>query len=112
MKKSKFKPTLKAVAFLLAVIVVIMSLPLSALALGLGNDSQSLPDTIEKSGEIFELTDRRTETTKTFRLEDGSCYLAQYDTAIHYLDEDGVWQDIDNTLAASGSDITTSDAKI
>lgn len=112
MKKSKFKPTLKAVAFLLAVIVVIMSLPLSALALGLGNDNQSLSDAIEKSGEIFELTDRRTETTKTFRLEDGSCYLAQYDTAIHYLDADGVWQDIDNTLAANGSDITTSDAKI
>lgn len=29
-----------------------------------------------------------------------------------YLDADGVWQDIDNTLAANGSDITTSDAKI
>ena len=61
---------------------------------------------------LFELIDLRTETTKTFRLEDGSYYVAQYDTAIHYPDADGVWQDIDNTLTARGSEISTSNARI
>ncbi len=112
MKKSSINPSLKALSIMLAVVIMIMSLPLSALALGIGNSEKPLTENVEKIQKIFELTDKRTETTKTFRLEDGSYYLAQYDTSVHYLDADGIWQDIDNTLSIDGSEITTVDAKI
>lgn len=38
--------------------------------------------------------------------------VAQYDTAVHYMDETGMWKDIDNTLSISGSEISTANAKI
>ncbi len=40
-------------------------------------------------------------------MADGSHYIAQYENAIHYQDENGMWQEIDNTLvssAANGND--------
>ncbi len=47
---------------------------------------------------IGELTDKRTENTKQFLYNNGTVVVAQYDTAVHYLDENGEWQDIDNSL--------------
>lgn len=41
----------------------------------------------------------REENVKHFRLPDGSMIAAQYDTAVHYRDESGTWQNIDNTLS-------------
>ncbi|MGM9642995.1 MAG: DNRLRE domain-containing protein, partial [Eubacteriales bacterium] len=63
-------------------------------------------------GEVFEDVSRREENVKHFRLEDGTYMAAQYDTAVHTLDENGKWQDIDNTLSASGSEYTTSNSRI
>ena len=62
--------------------------------------------------DIFEVTDRREESVKHFRLEDGSYVAVQYDVPVHYLDESGEWRDIDNTLSASGNEYSTSNAKI
>ncbi|MBP3923084.1 MAG: DNRLRE domain-containing protein [Ruminiclostridium sp.] len=47
---------------------------------------------------IGELKEKRTENTKHFLYSDGTIVAAQYDTAVHYLDESGIWQDIDNSL--------------
>ena len=66
----------------------------------------------ELENDIFEVTDKRTANTKTFHLSDGTYYVAQYVTDVHYMDENNVWQDIDNRLILSGSEITTSNAKI
>lgn len=38
---------------------------------------------------IGELKDKRTENTKHFLYDDGTVVAAQYDTAVHYLDENG-----------------------
>jgi len=65
-----------------------------------------------KTENVFEVTELREESVKHFRLSDGTYVAAQYNTPVHYLDDDGKWQDIDNTLTDSGSGITTSDAKI
>ena len=61
---------------------------------------------------LFELTDRREQNVKHFRLSDGSIVAAQYATPIHEQDENGEWQDIDNTLGESGNEYATSNAKI
>ena len=36
----------------------------------------------------------------------------QYEIPVHYLDESNHWQDIDNTLSASGSEYQTSTARV
>ncbi len=101
--------SVKSLAVFLSVLMVLLSFPLSVLAQDAvaDNTQESIP-----SETLFEVVEQRTETTKTFHLEDGSYYLAQYDTAVHYLDENATWQEIDNTLSTSGSEITTSNAKI
>ena len=58
----------------------------------------SLEDII---GEDISLRD---EITKHFRIADGSKIAVQYDTIIHYEDEEGKLQDIDNSLRLQASD--------
>ena len=111
MKKQFKKVTVRSIAVLLSIVLSFLSFPFSVFAI---DDNLESNSSVSMSNEkdIIELIDERTATTKRFRLEDGSYMVAQYDTDVHYLDEDGTWQNIDNTLAVSGSDITTSDAKI
>lgn len=46
----------------------------------------------------FEVEALREENIKQFRMNDGSYIAVQYATPVHYEDENGQWQDIDNTL--------------
>ena len=61
---------------------------------------------------MFELTDRREQSVKHFRLSDGSIVAAQYASPIHEQDENGEWQDIDNTLGDSGNEYATPNARV
>ena len=47
---------------------------------------------------MYEETGLREDCSKHFRMSDGSSIAVQYDTVIHYRDQDGSWTDIDNTL--------------
>ncbi|MBO5109487.1 MAG: hypothetical protein J6D21_02110, partial [Clostridia bacterium] len=105
MKKNAFK----LLSVFLSVLMIVMSVPLTAFAAAVTDNTS---ESVKLNTDIIELTDKRTATSKTFRLDDGSYYVAEYDTEIHYLDENGLWQDIDNTLAASGSEFSTNNAKI
>lgn len=49
---------------------------------------------------LFEEVALREENVKHFRMSDGSYRAVVYDTPVHYLDEDGQWQEYDNTLLA------------
>ena len=113
MKKDINRISKKILCFLLSIAIIAVSLPLSIVAQEIDEILNDLSDnaTIGEKG-IFELEEARTETTKTFRLEDGSYYVAQYDTQIHYLDELGEWQNIDNTLHTAANSITTSEERI
>lgn len=107
------KFSMKFIASLLSVLLVVMSLPVSAFAIDLSSDSApTVEDEISYNQDIVELVDMRTATDKYFRLDDGSYYVAHYNSNVHYLDDNGVWQDIDNSLAVNGSEITTGNAKI
>ena len=103
--------SIKLLSIFLSIILATLSFPLSVIA---QNDITTTSEIGEPSNDnnVVELVDRRTENTKSFRLADGSFMVAQYDTAIHYLDENELWQDIENTLSVSGSEIVTSDARI
>ena len=50
---------------------------------------------------VGELTEKRTENEKYFLCEDNSILAAVYPQAVHYEDETGAWQDIDNTMVES-----------
>ena len=47
---------------------------------------------------LFEDTSLREENVKHFRMKDGSYRAVVYDTPVHYLDDEGNWQEYDNTL--------------
>lgn len=112
------KFSIKSLCVILSILTAIMSLPMTAFALDLSDNNtaseivESGDNALTAQKDIIEMTDMRTASVKYFRLEDGGYYAAQYDSAVHYQDENGDWQDIDNTLAVSGSEITTSNAKI
>ena len=106
--------SVKTLAICLSVLMIFYLIPATAYA-SLFEATEVEPvvsETSEHTGEIFEDVSRREENVKHFRLEDGTYIAAQYDTAVHALDENGEWQDIDNTLSESGSEYSTSNARI
>ena len=109
---------------LLTIVLIFYVLPLNTFAES-GNAADALldesgeqdtpyTDNVEnKTASIeYEVEELREESVKHFKLSDGSYIAAQYNSPVHYLDSDGTWQDIDNSLHAVGSDYATSDAKI
>jgi len=73
----------------------------------LENDSENSEESSKEVYAIGEDISKRTENAKYIRMSDGSYYVAMYNNAVHYQDENGKWQDIDNTL--SNSSATDSD---
>lgn len=106
--------SVKTLAIFLSVLMIFYLIPATAYAsLFEATEAESVvSENAEYAGEVFEDVSRREENVKHFRLEDGTYMAAQYDTAVHTLDENGEWQDIDNTLSESGSEYSTSNARI
>lgn len=106
--------SVKTLAIFLSVLMIFYLIPATAYAsLFEATEAESVvSETTKRAGEVFEDISRREENVKHFRLEDGTYMAAQYDTAVHTLDENGEWQDIDNTLSESGSEYSTSNARI
>ena len=64
-------------------------------------DESNLPE-----AEIeYEDVSKREPFRKTFRMTDGSNTVITYAEPVHYLDEYGKWQDVDNTLNESNGKI-------
>ena len=78
----------------------------------IGNATDRFGEPRGRSDNICELESLREESVKHFRLEDGSCIAVQYSNPVHTLDDNGKWQDIDNTLSSSGSEFSTGDARV
>ncbi|HEX2939317.1 MAG TPA: DNRLRE domain-containing protein, partial [Ruminiclostridium sp.] len=58
---------------------------------------------------IGEETGKREINSKTFRLSDGTFEVAQYDYPIHYKDNSGSWQNIDNSVTENTDASVTDD---
>jgi RHS repeat-associated protein len=58
----------------------------------------------ESSVRLTEAVERRTESSKTFRTEDGHMVTDFFAQPVNYRDEEGKWQTIDNELVAGKDD--------
>ena len=117
MKKKCKSFSIKSLAAILSVFMILTSLPLSVFAVDFESDgspaeASSSEQKQNRISEAFEVEELREESVKHFRLEDGSYIAAQYDAPVHYLDENGEWQDIDNSLSDMGNEYSTNNAKI
>ena len=127
MKKLR-KLSFRTLAVILSVLMVVYLLPLSVFADGVtksGENSEgssadySYPEyspmglgNKTEADALFEDDNLRKSNVKYFLMDDGSYTAAVYPGAVHYLDESGKWQDIDNTLESSGSEYSTGNARI
>lgn len=96
--------TFKCIASVLATLMVIYLLPNTVVAeaiASIGNATDRFGEPHGQSDNICELESLREESVKHFRLEDGSCIAVQYSNPVHTLDDNGKWQDIDNTSRAN-----------
>ena len=59
---------------------------------------------------ISEITEKREENIKHFKLSDGSFVVAQYNNPVHYQADSGEWIDIDNTVTET--DATTEQTEL
>ena len=118
--KRSFSAWIKTVACILSILLVMYAVPTIVYAElidameSVNTTDETVPveeKEIEK-GTVFEVVDRREETVKHFRTEDGSFTAVQYNVPVHEKDENGEWQDIDNTLSESGNEYATSNARI
>ena len=67
--------------------------------------------TPEEPYVIGEDIERRSENEKHFLMSDGTRVATMYDTAVHYLDENGEYQEIDNSFESSDEDYQTKKGK-
>ena len=102
----KANPFMRLLAFLLVVALLLQIFPANALALSSLDHAETAPQVTEEPEETIaseivhvlgELSEERTEFSKTYRLSNGLNMATVYPDAIHY-EEDGSWKDIDNTL--------------
>jgi len=102
------KKTIRLTAMILFLAMLFCAIPQSVLAEAsealndlLTNETETVP---VSDGDVYvlgEVIDSRTESSKTFRMSDGSYVAADYGKPIHYSDDNGDWQDYDNTLSYS-----------
>lgn len=112
MKKNLKSLGIKSLATLLSVLMIFMMLPMTVFADILEGIQTADDPAFLRQSDIFEVKELRESHVKHFRLEDGSFIAAQYDVPVHYLDDNGEWQDIDNTLSESGNEYSTKNARI
>ena len=95
----KQNPFIRLLSLVLVLALLIQIVPPSVFALEETTASTAVDVPVgQPSYEVlWEETSLRTEDTKHFRLTDGSFIAVNYGMAVHYQDEDGTWQDIDNT---------------
>ena len=123
MKRTRRHVTSKLIAFVLSVLTLFYAIPAIVYAeaidaIGsLAAESDSVPDgeatAADYDAPIYEVKSLREEAVKHFRLPDGSYVAAQYQYPVHYEDENGVMQDIDNSLyVGSGGVYTNENSRI
>ena len=95
MKRNKVK---RLIAALLTITISLQALPMQVFAQQPEEPVNTVSSAETEPLIIGEAEDKRTEDTKYFELDDGTTIAAVYAMPVHYQDENGAWQDIDNTL--------------
>ena len=100
----------RLISFVLVVAMLVNILPLHTFAANESNTNNSvqagIPEPVTIVGEEVAL---RSEAEKHFRLSDGSYIAVSYGMPVHFRDEAGNWQDIDNRplLAADADGVSS-----
>jgi len=89
---------LVVVAIGVALLATLMPVPVQAAPPGPGDESVVLKDAPERARIVGEVVGRRTDSSKTFRMSDGTFRVAVYPGAVHVRDQAGVFQDIVNSV--------------
>lgn len=95
--------TYRAVAAVLMLVLLFQLMPLQTLAATTGSAAAEVSQEQVSASILGEDPSLRTRTQKHFRLSDGSFLAVSYGVPVHYQDDSGHWQEIDNTLTLSGS---------
>ncbi len=116
--KSRFS---KIISLALVIVMLVQLTPMSVFAAGFKTgEPASIAAVAELNTEtagkkeftaedvLEEESSLREETVKHFRMSDGSFVAVDYGYAVHYKDENGEYQDIDNSLVASAAPATVS----
>ena len=117
-------PFSRVLSMILSMLIVFYMVPITVFAKETDGESRPSGEATESvdtptedeaeltNPDIYEVVDLRDANTKHFRLSDGSYVAAQYDYPVHYINDRGEFEDINNTLSSSGSEFSTGDARI
>ena len=112
--EQKSKMSIKLFAFVMSLLMLLVSLPISAFASAISDtfdDNETstsdnlVGETIKKDVIVLEEDETlRDENIKHFKLSDGTVKAVSYAQPVHYMDEDGNLIDIDNALILNGNE--------
>lgn len=106
MKKYGLFESSKLNKFLTLVLALSLAFtPFSLYAIGINDNSEIISDQIQ-SDNVFvsvEETSRRGEFEKHYLLSDGSFAAVSYAEAVHYKNDNGAWEEVDNRLSLNAS---------
>lgn len=90
----------------MTIAITLTSLPITAFSIPLASDEKVSYETNDISQYISkdvyvmaEATEKRGEFEKHYFLSDGSMVAVSYPEAVHYINESGKWEDVDNTIS-------------
>ena len=123
MSNSKWK---KALSLVLVLVLIFQMMPVSVFAEEIrkledeniivigdeGNAQEADPGEYSADDVLWEIESKRTETEKHFRMRGGTNLAVSYAYPVHYLDEDGIYREIDNTLVLYNADGTLSNEPV
>ncbi len=100
MKRTKFFLSLRFISTLLALTLLTSSLPLFASTIS-ESSSESVPSEYSADGVVIASEDvsKRDEFEKHYLLSDGAFLAVTYPEAVHYRDDEGNWEEVDNRLS-------------
>ena len=108
--ETMYSPKTRILSLVLSFLLIFYLVPISVFAEAIEDASTINVESIEEdqsktSPEIYEVVELREANVKHFHLEDGTYVAAHYNAPVHYLDENGVYQDIDNALSESSGGV-------
>ena len=96
----------RLLSLILVLAMLIQMMPVQSFAASTGSSAVDVSSGQPATTVLGEVEDLREEDTKHFRLSDGSFIAVSYGMPVHYEDEDGNWEDIDNTIVQNSETST------
>ena len=96
----------RLLSLILVLAMLIQMMPVQSFAASTGSSAVDVSSGQPTTTVVGEVEDLREEDTKHFRLSDGSFIAVSYGMPIHYENEDGNWEDIDNTIVQNSETST------